>query len=597
MDANEILIISDYETTRLRTWNGFTHTYNPPLYIRSTSPLVYGPDTTITIRGYGLEPDAQGYHKLNFEATPISFRAYDEGNHNYYVNYTPVENTMAILDEYPTETNVKQAVYVSPTGHTFTTDSHAGDLQWFVSKVTYTGVDQSGHTRGPYIVYLGFRVVMPTLQQISPITMTYESTYRLTESGAIPAEFVVTNPFFCSIYGKMDNDDTYTISTNLSRATAQYNFTSNDIGERTYTLKIDYSNTLASDTTLYYFYDDNNQYHSLCQSYKYYNDYPTWVKRNPYVTIYNNTIEYRITVLDNSNIFQLNSVSVSPVRASNHVAAQYYLTDTGAIKLIYSFSYTGGGNRYTVKLYDKSRTNGTVFIEKQFSSSSSTVSETLYSETLTRVETVDLYFEVVDNFNRILSHDFGLISIREYSRPKITYFDAYYSKSDGSLDLQSTHISALTSFTYTPLDGTNLLTQQLQVRGGSSIIATIDPEFTTNVRKYFNDITLPLGSDYEIIFTITDTMGNSASVTFPLIRTGNVLMDFNNTGFGMAIGKTSEEDSLEVNLPTIFYDDVNYINGTRQTADAASILGCMDTYNIGVRTIQAALDYIIGRLV
>ena len=73
-------------------------------------------------------------------------------------------------------------------------------------------------------------------------------------------------------------------------------------------------------------------------------------------------------------------------------------------------------------------------------------------------------------------------------------------------------------------------------------------------------------------------------------------MDFNNTGYGMAIGKLSEKNALEINLPTIFYNTVDYIDGDRQTSDAASVLGFMDTYNTGYTNLQDVLDYIIAKI-
>lgn len=597
MDPREVLFVFSYQESIIKTWNGFSYDYKPPLYLTpGPGTIMYdGPLTNVNVQAYDITLDNQGYHQLKLNITPSTFR--QELGHGMFNEWEPTENLVAIVNSYPTATIAKRAVYVDPRGHNFTTDTHAGDEQWFISKITYR---EKQHHSYYYIVYFGFKILMPTLQQVDPIHLSYEGTYRLTESGTIPATFTLTNPFNFSVFGKMDNDSNYTISTNLTIATAQYNFTGNDIGERTYTLKLSKSDTLPNDMILYYFYDDNGNIHSFCQAYQKcnYNAYPIY-KQGPYVYITNDTIEYRVTVLDNTNILVFDNATIEAVRSSSqHPSVQYYLTDTGAIKLTYSFRYTAGANTYRLKLYDKSRSNGTVFIEKSFTSSASTISETLYSDALTKVETVDLRLEITDTYNRILTHDFGLITIRQYSRPKISYFDTYFSKADGSLDLQSTHISVLANFTYSPLDGTNLLQQEMRITGGGgSVIATIDPALVSETRKYFSNVTLPLGASYEVTFTITDTMGNSDSVTFPLNRTGNVLMDFNDTGFGMAIGKNSEENSLEINLPTIFYNDVEYINGTRQTADAASVLGCMDTYNVGVRTIQAALDYAIGRLI
>ena len=118
---------------------------------------------------------------------------------------------------------------------------------------------------------------------------------------------------------------------------------------------------------------------------------------------------------------------------------------------------------------------------------------------------------------------------------------------------------------------------------------------SNSAKIYWTNYTFTVGSDYNLTFKVTDTFGESATYTIQLSN-DNILMDFNSSGVGVAIGKLSEQQCFEVAIPAIFYQNVEYINGSRSTVDAASNLGFEDNHNTGCRTIQQILDYIIAKI-
>ena len=551
---------------------------------------------TASIKAHEFVPDDRGYHTMKFTLTSADIpETHIAGGTVIQARFTGA--SVALCDTTPTEANIESFTYTSAENK-IVTDNHAGETQYFAAKFEWS----NPRNEDKYTLYWAFKVEMPTLTSIPRITFTHDTEYRLTESGSTPISMIVQNPNSYTLTGKFDTDPTYTLSTNLTTATVNYNFTADDIGNKIYTIEIKGAEA-AADNTIYYWYDETAKYHAVNSFYTYIGSVEDQIVEYKYREVYieNTIIEYPISIVDNLNIFVLNSATIASVRDNtDHTAAMFYLTETGAIALTYNFKYTAAGaNTYNIKLYDASRQNGTTFINYNLNSSNpGTFSNTIYSDTLTKVETVHLMLEITDKYKRILKKDFGVISIRAYDRPKISYFDAYFSNSNGAMNTQSTHASILANFYYTPLDGQNPITQSLEVVNNSTgaVIGKINPALTAGVRKYISNLTLPLGATFTLTYTITDRIGNSASASFVLDRSGNVLMDFNNTGYGMAIGKLSEKNALEINLPTIFYNTVDYIDGNRQTSDAASVLGYMDTYNTGYTNLQDVLDYIIAKI-
>ena len=232
--------------------------------------------------------------------------------------------------------------------------------------------------------------------------------------------------------------------------------------------------------------------------------------------------------------------------------------------------------------------------EQTISGNSWTKSFSFDSDLLAGVaRTMNLQLIVTEEgYGRVITYDLGSYEVYSYEKPEITYFDAYRSDSHGTLNLNSTHITLMATWNWSQCGGNNdIASKKMSINGGS--------DYTMNnsnsAKIYWTNYTFTVGSDYSLTFKVTDSFGESATYTIKLSN-DNILMDFNSSGVGVAIGKLSEQQCFEVAIPAIFYQNVEYINGSRSTVDAASNLGFEDNHNTGCRTIQQILDYIIAKL-
>ena len=512
--------------------------------------------------------DDKGYIKLALRIDPTESKT--EGQHTY--KFVSAEIREAAESVY---------VNMNPNNEIqYTTDVKNSTAPHLTSQIQYVIHVQYSHKfaemdQAPADVYHTVYIEVPQLQLISPYQMSYEPEIMLTESGTYDWSLNIKNPFGTILTGKFEDALENKFSSNETDITVNYRFTIENVGSKTFQVELaDMNNIAATGTTnwntgyLYFFwYDAANNYHAV------YNKTTGTHPKNT-IIVQNKKINLDVKLVDNSHIFSLVNKDLYPVKNGGG-QYKWYLKDTTKAWLTVIFNYSAvGTNTFKIKLYDSSRQNGTVFIDKSYTyTSPGTRTITVGSEPFTKAEVVNMKLEITDAYNRKLEYDFKTIQIFDYNRPKIRSFDAFFSNAAGSLDLQSTHFTAQTRFDYTPLNGDITLTQSLSANG-----TTINPSFVSGQLKYIPGITLPLAaSDYDVVFTITDSLGNSDSVTFKLSRKGGVLLDFNNTGYGMAIGKLSESNTFEVNFPTIFFNKVSYADGSRQTGDAATNLGFKDS--------------------
>ena len=180
-----------------------------------------------------------------------------------------------------------------------------------------------------------------------------------------------------------------------------------------------------------------------------------------------------------------------------------------------------------------------------------------------------------------------------YATPEITAFDALRAPDDQGSDL-STPIN----FTISSLASYNSKSYKIEYRpaGGNWATAhgsvTLYTLNTTLLKVSVLDINL----SYEVRLTLSDSFVTVASKIIP-IGTGFSLMDFRSTGKGMAIGKVSEKDALEVALPLhalkgISFQDTRSIDDEPQTRpDRAISFDLKSASAVGNPPIKASATY------
>lgn len=473
------------------------------------------------------------------------------------------------------------------------------------TRVTFLGTASSWYTRyGNRIDQTDtweIQVLIPSFVQLqAPTIATYNKNISLSAQGYYDYSFTVNNSLGMSYNLKQDNTTIINTTTDTSRAGSfRWRLFPDSVGNSySFTLNFTYP-THVNQYEYYYFTDQNGGFHS---------DEAGAIKTD--------TITLPFEISDSPSIFSFSNSTLVSSYSYQNVDIDIYSVENTKFKLVYNFTYNDTTDTTTkafrIKLYNGGNEN-IVFIDTMISAAGGfpqSKSGTLYSEIFEQSMVVSPVVEVTPytstSGNQVFSSrkftkTFPNITIYEYQHPDISFFDVFPSTATGDSDLTSTHASYLAQFKFSSCGGWNRVNAQrfdiYEEENPSTIVQTYNnPGLVSGTQKYIAAITYNTSKNYIVKFYITDRFGRTTSKTANLKYSGGVIMDFNKTGYGMAIGKYSESDILEVNLPTVFYNDVEYISGQRLTTDVARDLGCSDPYNVGATNIQAMLDYLVNRV-
>ena len=98
-------------------------------------------------------------------------------------------------------------------------------------------------------------------------------------------------------------------------------------------------------------------------------------------------------------------------------------------------------------------------------------------------------------------------------------------------------------------------------------------------------------SEYDITFVVTDSFASASRTTE--LSTAFTLLDFNASGKGMAVGKVSTDNNFDVNLPSVFQNNVSvngYITGAYNGTNQLRLnRGGTGYFNINVNTDRVNL--------
>ena len=387
----------------------------------------------------------------------------------------------------------------------------------------------------------------------------------------------------------------------------QYNYTTKDVASGDYCWHIGYKAELPEpeystyfDNVSYYI-DEKGGYHCKRRGWTPHPDYCPIIDALDWIYV-NATVEADNDALSVSNL------TLTKLKANSSTATFPVFVNNNKMKMKIDFTLnfsdtslpTDYGTTYTIQLVDKSH-GGQTFIDTFESISGNQFNKTLSytgSPIQGQAREMDLVIRVTEAaYGRTLEYSIGKEILYSYNNPEVTYLDAYRSNSNGELNLNSRSIMLMATWEWSDCGGANNITKkQLVIKNtAGSTLRTLNLTNNQGQKLYLTAYSFTPGTDYKLQFVITDTFGSTGSATISLSNE-NVLMDFNNSGLGVAIGKLSEQNCFEVAIPAVFYQNVEYINGSRSTADAANSLGFEDNYNTGCKTIQQVLDYIVAKL-
>ncbi len=150
------------------------------------------------------------------------------------------------------------------------------------------------------------------------------------------------------------------------------------------------------------------------------------------------------------------------------------------------------------------------------------------------------------------------VEVLDYTNPTIHNFEARRCNADGTINDEGEHLSIALNFTIESVNGKNDKSYVIDYK------PTAETAFTT----------ISEGSDYVVNKTIVTGKIVSADESYTLrlrlsdyfkeieltndVPTAFTLIDYNESGRGMAIGKVSQDDTFDVAIPARFRDRVDF---------------------------------------
>ena len=145
------------------------------------------------------------------------------------------------------------------------------------------------------------------------------------------------------------------------------------------------------------------------------------------------------------------------------------------------------------------------------------------------------------------------ITVVAYAAPKITSFQGFRAVSGGAENYNGTYLNAAVNFSISAVGNKNTKSHKLEYRqkGATTWTAlTSGSVYALNQSIISSSGVLNVNNSYEVQLTVSDFFTTVTSIIE--IPTAFTLMDFNASGKGLAFGKVSEQDGMEVALDVEF---------------------------------------------
>lgn len=202
---------------------------------------------------------------------------------------------------------------------------------------------------------------------------------------------------------------------------------------------------------------------------------------------------------------------------------------------------------------------------------------TATSKTLTKTGTVAVQVVATDARGRSITHN-SSITVIDHSVPSILAFTGERTNSNGTANEDSNIITIKLKYSAVAVSNQNTASFVLKYRkkGATSWSQWTTATGLTGERTQISSAIFDVNSSYEFELTVTDKF-SSVSQTIE-VGTSFTLVDYRNTGRGMAIGKVSESDAFEVALRALFTERLTHDNGVGVMSGHAGLLpsGDMD---------------------
>lgn len=226
------------------------------------------------------------------------------------------------------------------------------------------------------------------------------------------------------------------------------------------------------------------------------------------------------------------SITVARVQPSSLSSSNYWVQ--GYTKARVTISGSAGASS-SISKYEIKMGSTVVF--------STTSSSTLYTDVaLPNSGSVSFYGTITDKRGRSTTTSASTITVTAYTPPTFTSTLSQRSNSGGTLTEEGTYCKSTINYTFTPLGSDNPLTVLKAVVNGYTLNFTKSTTSPASTSGVVGSGGLNTETSYKVVYTITDKIGNTDTVTETL-NTALRTLDFMPGGRGVAVGKTSEKSN------------------------------------------------------
>lgn len=260
-----------------------------------------------------------------------------------------------------------------------------------------------------------------------------------------------------------------------------------------------------------------------------------------------NTVSKTFTVtVPTTFVPTISSVSISEAVSGLNAQFGGYVQDKSKLKVTVS---AAGVYSSTIKTYK------TTFLGVNYNSASFTTGLLTQSGTLT------LSVTVTDSRGRTASTTKS-VTVAAYAVPTITSFKTVRCLSNGTEDNNGTYLKSVVNYTISSVNSKNTASYTIEYKLKTATTWTAvnsGTSYAVNSNIISSSGIIGTDNSYDVRLTIKDFFTTTTALSE--VPTAFTLLDFNASGKGVAFGKVSEKNALEVNMDIYDKFDTQIRNG------------------------------------
>lgn len=144
------------------------------------------------------------------------------------------------------------------------------------------------------------------------------------------------------------------------------------------------------------------------------------------------------------------------------------------------------------------------------------------------------------------------ITVQDYYLPETSQFTAYRVDANGNAKSDGRYIKLTYAYRVAPVGNRNTAEAKIQYKRSIATswegVLFTSTALSGSATKQFT-VVFSTDYQYDLLLSVTDWFGKKAEYTV-VISTANVILDIKANGLGLSLGKTSEYDGFEVDMPT-----------------------------------------------